>query len=144
MQTTLGLNSSINHLNQTVSLDSNTCDEYSHAGQGQPGQIRLGRCHIAAVKHWHDVEIYPKRCSADSHGNTFIRIRITSSSSHRAQEGGHKKQNWAFAKDTWDGEEDFPSSFVHDDCGNSCKDDLDQTHKHRCKVTVLKRNQSKM
>lgn len=121
-----------------MSLDSNTCDEYSHAGQGQPGQVRLGLCHIAAVKHWHDVEINPESCSADRHGNTFIRERITTSSYHRAGDGGHKKQNWGFSKDTWDDEEDFPPSFVHDERGNSCKDDLDQTHKHWCKVTVLK------
>lgn len=126
-----------------MSLDSNTCDEYSHAAQGQPGQVRLGLCNIAAVQHWHDVEVNPESCSADRHGNTFIRERITTSSSQRAREAGYKKQNW-FAKDTWDDEEDFPSSFVHDEGGNSCEDDLDQTHKHWCKVTVLKTNQSKM
>lgn len=43
------------------------------------------------------------------------------------------------AKDTWDDKKDFPSSFVHDNRSNSRKDDLDQTHEHWSKVTVLKK-----
>lgn len=55
------------------------------------------------------------------------------------RDGGRAwKTKCGFAKDTWDGKEDFPSSFVHDERSKSCKDDLDQTHEHWRKVTVLK------
>lgn len=42
-------------------------------------------------------------------------------------------------KDTWDDKKDFPSSFVHDNRSNSRKDNLDQTHEHWSKVTVLRK-----
>lgn len=56
-----------------------THDENSHAGQGQPGQIRVGffsrREHQeaqrgGAVKFGHQVEVNPKCCGADGHCNT--------------------------------------------------------------------------
>lgn len=51
----------------------------------------------------------------------------------------HKNKRLWFAKDTWDDKKDFPSSFVHDNRSNSRKDNLDQTHEHGSKVTVLKK-----
>lgn len=51
----------------------------------------------------------------------------------------HNNKRLWFAKDTWDDKKDFPSSFVHDNRSNSRKDNLDQTHEHGSKVTVLKK-----
>lgn len=61
-----------------------TCDEDSHAGQGQPGQVRVGlftSCldvqrqqaqEGGAVLFGDQVEVDPECCGADRHGNTLI------------------------------------------------------------------------
>lgn len=54
----------------------------------------------------------------------------------------HKNKRLRLAKDTWDDKKDFPSSFVHDNRSNSRKDNLDQTHEHWSKVTVLKKKKT--
>lgn len=67
---------------------------------------------------------------------------MTVSSSPSVLGSFHKNQRLGLAKNTWDDKKDFPSSFVHDNCSNSRKDNLDQTHEHWSKVTVLKENKA--